>query len=113
LQDGEDRPFGHDKNNRPPVQVLDRLVLAADQFIVDRFSTGDAPRTVENIPNGKTIIAGYHWFGDWGRDKMISLPGLTIATGRGDVEEEYLRNHPEEIDDYIYEKKPFPSKWVF
>jgi predicted glycogen debranching enzyme len=53
---------------------IERLVLAADQFIVDR--------SVPNIPNGKTIIAGYHWFGDWGRDTMISLPGLTIATGR-------------------------------
>jgi predicted glycogen debranching enzyme len=53
---------------------IDLLVLAADRFIVDR--------SVPEVPNGKTIIAGYHWFGDWGRDTMISLPGLTIATGR-------------------------------
>ncbi|MEX1326960.1 MAG: amylo-alpha-1,6-glucosidase, partial [Desulfobacterales bacterium] len=32
----------------------------------------------------KTIIAGYHWFTDWGRDTMIALPGLTLATGRFD-----------------------------
>lgn len=46
------------------------LALAADQFLVRR---GDSLRTV---------IAGYHWFGDWGRDTLIALPGLTLATGR-------------------------------
>jgi predicted glycogen debranching enzyme len=46
-----------------------QLELAADQFIVKR---GD----------GETIIAGYPWFSDWGRDTMISLPGLTLATAR-------------------------------
>ncbi len=45
------------------------LVAAADQFLVRR---GDL----------STVIAGYHWFGDWGRDTMIALPGLTLATGR-------------------------------
>ena len=44
--------------------------MAADQFIVRRG---------EDL---KTIIAGYHWFTDWGRDTMISLPGLTLNTGR-------------------------------
>jgi predicted glycogen debranching enzyme len=52
---------------------IQQLVLAADQFIVDR--------PLPNQPTGKTIIAGYHWFGDWGRDTMISLPGLTLTTG--------------------------------
>jgi predicted glycogen debranching enzyme len=47
-----------------------QLVLAADQFIVKRD---------EDL---KTIIAGYHWFTDWGRDTMISLPGLCLSTGR-------------------------------
>lgn len=46
------------------------LTLAADQFIVKRD---------EDL---KTVIAGYHWFTDWGRDTMISLPGLCISTGR-------------------------------
>ena len=53
---------------------IEQLVLAADQFIVNR--------PLINQPDGKTIIAGYPWFGDWGRDTMISLPGLTITTGR-------------------------------
>jgi len=61
---------------------VDQLVLAADQFVVDRAA--------ENIP-GKTIIAGYPWFGDWGRDTMIALPGLTIATGRTDIARPILR----------------------
>jgi predicted glycogen debranching enzyme len=51
---------------------LRQLVLAADQFIVKR---GD---------NLKTIIAGYHWFSDWGRDTMIAMPGLCLTTGRFD-----------------------------
>jgi predicted glycogen debranching enzyme len=54
-----------------------QLVLAADQFIVKR--------ALPDQPDGRSIIAGYHWFADWGRDTMISLPGLTIATGRPDV----------------------------
>ena len=47
------------------------LVTAADSFIVARHSTAN-----------ETVIAGYHWFGDWGRDAMISLPGLSLVTGR-------------------------------
>lgn len=48
-----------------------QLVQAADAFIVERRSTG-----------GKSIVAGYHWFNDWGRDTMIALPGLTLVTRR-------------------------------
>jgi predicted glycogen debranching enzyme len=55
---------------QPDDELVQQLVLAADQFIVKR---GD---------DMKTIIAGYHWFTDWGRDTMISLPGLCLATGR-------------------------------
>jgi len=47
------------------------LILAADSFLVNREST-----------KKKTVIAGYHWFEDWGRDSLISLPGLTLVTGR-------------------------------
>jgi predicted glycogen debranching enzyme len=62
---------------------INHLVLAADQFVVKR--------PVEDNPDGKTIIAGYHWFSDWGRDTMISLPGLTLATGRPEVAQFVLR----------------------
>lgn len=69
---------------------VNHLVLAADQFIVSR--------QVPDEPDGKTIIAGYHWFGDWGRDTMISLPGLTISTGRPDVARPILRTFARYVD---------------
>ncbi|HEX9059025.1 MAG TPA: amylo-alpha-1,6-glucosidase [Clostridia bacterium] len=56
-----------------------RLVLGADSFIVRRDST-----------HSKTIIAGYPWFTDWGRDTMIALPGLTLSTGRYDDAKDIL-----------------------
>jgi predicted glycogen debranching enzyme len=59
------------------------LVLAADQFIfkpVGRIAdTARANATGDEV---RTVIAGYHWFTDWGRDTMISLEGLTLTTGR-------------------------------
>ncbi len=60
-----------------------QLALAADQFIVRRA----APEGRQ----GHTILAGYPWFGDWGRDAMIALPGLTLCTGRPDVAADVLR----------------------
>jgi predicted glycogen debranching enzyme len=64
------------KAEAAPVWV-EQLVLAADQFVVDRPSP--------DAPDGKSVIAGYHWFGDWGRDTMVSLPGLTLVTGRPEI----------------------------
>jgi predicted glycogen debranching enzyme len=69
---------------------IHQLVLAADQFIVDRPSSSD--------PTGKTVIAGYHWFGDWGRDTMISLPGLTLATGRPEIARSILHTFAKYVD---------------
>jgi len=57
--------------------VTHHLVLAADQFLVKRESQA-SPET----EHGKSLIAGYHWFEDWGRDTFISLPGLLLCTGR-------------------------------
>ena len=62
------------------------LVLAADQFIVSRGS-------------GETVIAGYPWFSDWGRDTMISLPGLTLATGRPEIARDILLEYSKHISD--------------
>lgn len=59
------------------------LVLAADQFIVTPLSRPrDALRARAEGDEARTVIAGYHWFTDWGRDTMISLEGLTLVTGR-------------------------------
>ncbi|BAZ50227.1 putative glycogen debranching enzyme [Nostoc sp. NIES-4103] len=69
---------------------VNQLVLAADQFIVDR--------PLPDNPDGKTIIAGYHWFTDWGRDTMISLPGLTLATGRKEIAGSILRTFAKYIN---------------
>jgi len=54
--------------------AVQQLVLAADQFI--------AARPLDGAADAKTILAGYPWFSDWGRDTMIALPGLCLATGR-------------------------------
>ncbi len=70
--------------------AIEHLILAADQFIVRRSLPDD--------PDGRTIIAGYPWFGDWGRDTMISLPGLTLITGRHDVAARILRTYARFID---------------
>ncbi len=57
-------------SDQPGNDMIKQLIVAADQFIVKRDK------------DLKTIIAGYHWFTDWGRDTMISLPGLCLSTGR-------------------------------
>jgi predicted glycogen debranching enzyme len=67
-----------------------QLMLAADQFIVARASPAN--------PDGKTVIAGYHWFTDWGRDTAISLPGLALATGRPEVARAILETFARYVD---------------
>ena len=77
-------------SNQPDDELVRHLVLAADQFIVKRnintteSSEASPPRRrgLEEVPAGASIIAGYHWFTDWGRDTMISLPGLCLSTHR-------------------------------
>ena len=61
------------------------LTSAADQYLVARGSQ-------------KTVIAGYHWFSDWGRDTMIALPGLTLATKRYDVAKQILQTFAQHVD---------------
>lgn len=65
--------------------LLSDLACAADQFIVARGAE-------------KTVIAGYHWFGDWGRDTMIALPGLTLTTGRAAIARSILQVFAHYID---------------
>jgi predicted glycogen debranching enzyme len=67
-----------------------QFVLAADHFVVRRPLPDD--------PDGMSIIAGYHWFGDWGRDTMISLPGLLVATGRPEIGRRILSTFARFVD---------------
>jgi predicted glycogen debranching enzyme len=74
---------------KPPNEI-EQLLLAADQFLVQRKTKDDS--------KGCTVIAGYPWFGDWGRDTMISLPGLTLTTGRPEAATKILRTFAQFID---------------
>lgn len=76
--------------DRHRTQRLEPLVLAANQFIVQR--------PLADGSMGQTVIAGYPWFGDWGRDTMISLSGLAIATGRPEIAQLILRTFATYID---------------
>ncbi len=61
------------------------LTVAANQYIVARGEQ-------------RTIIAGYHWFADWGRDTMIALPGLTLASGRYEIAKSILLEFAKHVD---------------
>jgi predicted glycogen debranching enzyme len=64
------------KNSKLP-KKFEKLVLSSDNFIVKKGLN-------------KSIVAGYHWFADWGRDTLISLPGLTLVTQRFDESKKIL-----------------------
>jgi predicted glycogen debranching enzyme len=74
----------------PQWDSIRQLVLAGDPFLVRRAIEGD--------PGGTSVIAGYPWFGDWGRDTMIALPGLTLATGRAGDAAKVLRTFSHFVD---------------
>ncbi len=69
---------------------IEQLVLAADAFVFRR--------PLPDVPEGESVIAGYPWFGDWGRDTMIALPGLTLATGRLDSARRILETFARFVD---------------
>lgn len=74
------------KTARVKTDFAKNLVLAADQFIVSRGT-------------GKTVIAGYPWFSDWGRDTMIALNGLTLATNRTEIARNILLEFSEHLNE--------------
>lgn len=91
------------------------LLQSGNQFVVNRKST-----------NSATIIAGYHWFSDWGRDTMIAMRGLTIATGDKSVSESILatffkyinqgmipNRFPDNCEDKIEYNTIDASLWLF
>jgi predicted glycogen debranching enzyme len=108
--------FGHDEARQIELQRRERLlalapaparsgvpaelVLAADQFIVT--PAGRVAEEARSHALGRelrTVIAGYHWFTDWGRDTMISLEGLTLATGRRREASDILRTFARYVKD--------------
>ena len=83
----------------PPPGVR-QLVLAADQFI--------AARPLDRASDAKTILAGYPWFSDWGRDAMIALPGLCLATGRPSLARNILQTFSRFVSEGMLPNQ-FPS----
>jgi predicted glycogen debranching enzyme len=80
--------------------VAAELVLAADQFVViPAGRLADATRVHASGDEMRSVIAGYHWFTDWGRDTMISLEGLTLVTHRFLEAGWILRNFAKTIRD--------------
>ena len=69
------------------------LTIAANQFIVDRGEL-------------KTVIAGYHWFSDWGRDTMVALPGLALVTGQYQIAKDILEAFAHAVD-----RGMLPNRW--
>ena len=81
---------GYQRNNG----TYERLSLAADQFIASRSTGRSSDKTTRT-----TILAGYPWFADWGRDAFISLPGLLLLTGRFDEAKAVLSTFSAAVDD--------------
>jgi predicted glycogen debranching enzyme len=95
------RPVSTLSTNRSGVAAAnfyEDLVLAANQFIVKRKSAG-----------GETVIAGYHWFTDWGRDTMIAMRGLVIALGKKELAESIVNTFLQYLDRGMLPNR-FPDK---
>jgi predicted glycogen debranching enzyme len=76
------------------------LVLAADNFVITPVGrVADIARAHAEGDEVRAIIAGYHWFTDWGRDTMISLEGLTLSTGREAEAKWILRDYAHHVRD--------------
>ena len=79
----------HDVTSEPAsskrTTIVQRLEAAADKFVVE-------------TKNRSTIMAGYPWFSDWGRDTMISLPGLCLSTGRIEMARQILRDYASQME---------------
>lgn len=90
--------------------IAARLVVAADQFIMTPLTReADVIRLQAIGETVRSVIAGFPWFTDWGRDTMISLEGLTLTTGRHDVAHSILRTFAYYIKDGLIPNM-FPDK---
>jgi len=87
------------KQTNAKSELFVSLTTAADQFVVSR-------------ERGETVIAGYHWFADWGRDTMIALPGLTLVNGRWEVAKHILTEFSKHVDQGMLPNR-FPDAGEF
>ena len=87
VEECKERVYGL-MDKMPEDSFARRLAWSADHFIVERESTGL-----------KTVLAGYPWFMDWGRDTMIALQGLTLCTGRFQDAREILESFSKYVKD--------------
>ena len=95
----EDRILDHAPIERRDDE-LTRLVLAADQFLFEPVGRPqDLAWARATGQDARSVIAGYPWFGDWGRDTMISLEGLTLSTGRHEEAAAILRTFQQHVRD--------------
>lgn len=114
LQKQEVKRINSLRNTQTDLFLKD-LVVSADQFIVQRKST-----------QSESVIAGYHWFADWGRDTMIALRGLCIALGNQQASQRILTTFFSYLDDGMlpnhfpdYDKDPIEyntidaALWLF
>lgn len=84
-------------NPKFDTEFLNDLIVSADQFLVWRLSS-----------KSYTIIAGYHWFTDWGRDTMIAMRGLVIATGKQHLAESIIQTFLHYLDEGLIPNR-FPD----
>jgi len=83
LQRARNKVAANGKQQGDDKSTVEELVLAADQFLITPAGrVQDVARARAVGDEVRTVIAGYHWFTDWGRDTMISLEGITLTTGR-------------------------------
>jgi glycogen debranching enzyme len=83
LQQAGDKVAGNGQPEAEGGETVSELILAADQFLITPAGrVQDVARARAVGDEVRSMIAGYHWFTDWGRDAMISLEGITLTTGR-------------------------------
>lgn len=90
VQASAPKPSARKASTKDAHQLPTQLAIAADDFVVDRTLAGQRL---------STIIAGYPWFSDWGRDTFIALPGLLLTTGRHDEAKAVLRTFAQAVQD--------------
>ncbi len=89
-----------DVSSLETVEVARRAALTETAGFSDSFARNSPQHGfIVSRGSGKTVIAGYHWFSDWGRDTMIALNGLTLATNRSEIAKSILTEFSKHISE--------------